>query len=259
MRLLNRSVNGWAGRISRHRRGPLAGLMVLVLGLLFTGGLYAAFAPAQAQQGSSSAEQVAKGRQLFLVGCAFCHGQNGEGIRTQNGKQIGPTLVGVGAAAVDFQVGTGRMPLSGPMVQAPQKEVQFSQPQIDAMAAYIASLRAQASVAQNLANADTPNYKAVDIELIKNRVMRGLSTPSALMIAPQLFKLSGDFTRPKLDVDGAKKLAREMDAEAGEECPGPGFGRGRDDLAQGRAERPAQRGWRVAADRHRHVDRLLIV
>src|SRR3954471_11134067 len=32
-------------------------------------------------------------------------------------------------------------------------------------------------------------FKAVDIELIKTRVMRGLSTPSALMIAPQLFKL----------------------------------------------------------------------
>jgi peptide/nickel transport system substrate-binding protein len=49
-------------------------------------------------------------------------------------------------------------------------------------------------------------YKAVDIELIKTRVMRGLSTPSALMIAPQLFSLSKDFTRPKLDPDGAKKL-----------------------------------------------------
>ena len=49
-------------------------------------------------------------------------------------------------------------------------------------------------------------YKAVDVDLIKNRVMRGLSTPSALMIAPQLFKLSKDFTRPKLDPDGAKKL-----------------------------------------------------
>ena len=39
--------------------------------------------------------------------------------------------------------------------------------------------------------------------------MRGLSTPSALMIAPQLFKLSGDFTRPKFDPDGAKKLLTE--------------------------------------------------
>ena len=52
-------------------------------------------------------------------------------------------------------------------------------------------------------------YKAVDIDLIKTRVMRGLSTPSALMIAPQLFKLSGDFTRPKSDPDGAKKLLAE--------------------------------------------------
>src|SRR6201989_1140688 len=52
-------------------------------------------------------------------------------------------------------------------------------------------------------------YKAVDIELIKTRVMRGLSTPSALMIAPQLFKLSGDFTRPKYDPEGAKKLLTE--------------------------------------------------
>jgi peptide/nickel transport system substrate-binding protein len=49
-------------------------------------------------------------------------------------------------------------------------------------------------------------YKAIDVDLIKNRVMRGLSTPSALMIAPQLFALSNEFTRPKFDPDGAKKL-----------------------------------------------------
>jgi len=52
-------------------------------------------------------------------------------------------------------------------------------------------------------------YKGIDIELIKTRVMRGLSTPSALMIAPELFALSKDFTRPKLDPDGAKKLLAE--------------------------------------------------
>ncbi|MBI5129052.1 MAG: ABC transporter substrate-binding protein [Rhodopseudomonas palustris] len=49
-------------------------------------------------------------------------------------------------------------------------------------------------------------YKAVDVELIKTRVMRGLSTPSALMIAPQLFALSKDFTRAKPDAAAAKKL-----------------------------------------------------
>jgi peptide/nickel transport system substrate-binding protein len=52
-------------------------------------------------------------------------------------------------------------------------------------------------------------YRAIDVELIKNRVMRGLSTPSVLMVAPQLFALSKDFTRPKVDPDAAKKLLAE--------------------------------------------------
>jgi peptide/nickel transport system substrate-binding protein len=52
-------------------------------------------------------------------------------------------------------------------------------------------------------------FRAIDIELIKTRVMRGLSTPSAIMIAPQLFPLSKDFTRPKFDPEGAKKLLTE--------------------------------------------------
>lgn len=136
MRLLNRS----AGRISRHRRGPLAGLVVLLLGLLMTGGLYAVFSPAQADETISSEEQIAQGRELFLVSCSFCHGENGEGVRTENGKQLGPSLVGVGAAAVDFQVGTGRMPMAQPGAQAPQKAPTFDQEEIDALAAYVASL-----------------------------------------------------------------------------------------------------------------------
>ena len=66
-------------------------------------------------------------------------------------------------------------------------------------------------------------YKAIDINLIKTRVMRGLSTPSALMIAPQLFKLSNEFTRPPFDPDGAKKLLTEAGYpngfEVGMDCP----------------------------------------
>nr|WP_245916625.1 c-type cytochrome [Nocardioides gansuensis] len=135
--MLNRS----AGRLSQHRRGPLAGLVVLLLGLLLTGGLYTVLAPAQAQKAESDAELVAKGRELFLVGCSFCHGQNGEGISTARpGYQIGPSLVGVGAAAVDFQVGTGRMPMAQPGAQVPRKEVQYSEEEIAALAAYVASL-----------------------------------------------------------------------------------------------------------------------
>lgn len=140
MRFLNRSVNGWAGRISRRRRGPLAGLLVLVMGLLLTGGLYAVFSPAQATDSATNEELVAEGRELFLTNCAFCHGQNGEGVRTIDGNQLGPSLIGVGAAAVDFQVGTGRMPLAQPGQQAPRKTPTFSDEETAAMAAYVASL-----------------------------------------------------------------------------------------------------------------------
>ncbi len=135
MRLLNRPL----GRLSRHRRGPLAGLLVLLLGLLLTGGLYAAFSPAQARENDSEA-QIKQGRELFLVGCSFCHGNNGQGVKTLDGKQLGPSLVGVGAAAVDFQVGTGRMPAAQPGAQIPQKEKVYTPEETAALAAYVASL-----------------------------------------------------------------------------------------------------------------------
>ncbi len=125
--------------LAARRRSPAAVVILLLVGLLLTGGLYAAFAPSPAEASSSagSAEDIAAGEKLFLANCASCHGTNGQG----NGD-AGPSLVGVGAAAVDFQVGTGRMPLSGPNVQAPRPadEVMFSDEQISQMAAYVASL-----------------------------------------------------------------------------------------------------------------------
>ncbi|HEY0645697.1 MAG TPA: cytochrome c [Nocardioides sp.] len=137
MRVLNRT----AGRLSRQRRGPLAGLAVLLLGLLISGSLYTALAPAQANNQASETDQVAQGKELFLASCAFCHGKNGEGVPTvRDGYQIGPSLVGVGAAAVDFQVGTGRMPMASPGAQAPRKQVAFNDEEIAALAAYVASL-----------------------------------------------------------------------------------------------------------------------
>jgi ubiquinol-cytochrome c reductase cytochrome c subunit len=137
LRFLNRS----AGRLSRYRRGPVAGALVLLLGLLLTGGVYAALSPtSSASSAASDQELVAKGRQLFLVGCSFCHGQNGEGQSDINGKVIGPSLVGVGAAAVDFQVDTGRMPLARPGQQGPAKPQTYSDDEIKALAAYVASL-----------------------------------------------------------------------------------------------------------------------
>ena len=125
--------------LSQRRRHPLAGFAVLALGLALSGGLYALLAPTSSAD-SSQSDLVTEGHQLFLVGCASCHGKNAEGVLTENGNQLGPPLIGVGAASVDFQVGTGRMPMARPDTQAPQKPVQYDQRQIEALAAYVASL-----------------------------------------------------------------------------------------------------------------------
>ena len=127
-------------RLSAKRRSPLAGLVVVLLGLLLSGGVYAVVSPATAQDDPADQSTVTQGRALFLVGCASCHGKNGEGIVTKRGNQYGPPLAGVGAAAVDFQVGTGRMPLARPGVQAPRKKVVYTPEEITALAAYVAGL-----------------------------------------------------------------------------------------------------------------------
>ncbi|MGX1121107.1 mono/diheme cytochrome c family protein [Streptomyces ambofaciens] len=129
-------------KLSARRRHPLAALVVLLLALACTGGLYAAFAPASKAQADESAQSLAidEGKKLYAVGCASCHGTGGQGTSD------GPSLVGVGAAAVDFQVGTGRMPAQQPGAQVPKKKVIYSQAEIDQLAAYIASLGAGPAV-----------------------------------------------------------------------------------------------------------------
>ncbi|MEY4993825.1 MAG: hypothetical protein RIS82_947 [Actinomycetota bacterium] len=120
------------------RRSPFAAVLVMAAGLALTGGGYAAATAAVDQvkpvSAAASAAQIEEGRKLFLANCASCHGTNAEG------SAAAPSLIGVGAASVDFQVSTGRMPgqASGPQLE--KKKVQFTQEQIDAMSAYVASL-----------------------------------------------------------------------------------------------------------------------
>jgi ubiquinol-cytochrome c reductase cytochrome c subunit len=101
-----------------------------------TGGAYATLAPTPPAPVASSvsAEMIDEGRALFLKNCSSCHGLNAEGTTE------GPTLVGVGAAAVDFQVSTGRMPAAQLGAQIERKPNQFSDEEIAAMAAYVATL-----------------------------------------------------------------------------------------------------------------------
>lgn len=146
--------------LSTKRRHPLAGLVVLLLGLLVAGGLYSAFAPRSATAQEADSRDVEAGRQLFLVGCSSCHGKNAEGILTKSGGNYGPSLVGVGAAAVDFQVGSGRMPMAQSAPQAPRKEPIYTAEETRQLAAFVASLGPGPAIPE----AEYLDYKSADEE-----------------------------------------------------------------------------------------------
>jgi ubiquinol-cytochrome c reductase cytochrome c subunit len=137
VRLLTRKLTA---RLSTRRRSRYAAPAVLIAGLLASAGLYTALAPANASKTTDDTSSIAKGRALFEVSCASCHGQNAEGIVTKKGNEYGPSLIGVGAAAVDFQVGTGRMPMAQPGAQAATKKVLFDDNEIADIGAFIQSL-----------------------------------------------------------------------------------------------------------------------
>jgi ubiquinol-cytochrome c reductase cytochrome c subunit len=137
VRLLTRKISA---RLSTRRRSRYAAPAVLVAALLSCGGLVALLSPADASKSADDAATIAKGKALFEVGCASCHGKNAEGILTKRGTQYGPSLIGVGAAAVDFQVGTGRMPMAQPGAQALKKAPVYDDDEVEALGAYVQSL-----------------------------------------------------------------------------------------------------------------------
>jgi ubiquinol-cytochrome c reductase cytochrome c subunit len=123
------------------RRHPLAAVVVMAFALAALAGLFAVLSPAsQASTATATSTEIEEGKQLFLVGCSSCHGLNAEGVITADDTVLGPSLIGVGAAAVHFQVGTGRMPMARADVQAPRKTVAYTEEQTLALAAYVASL-----------------------------------------------------------------------------------------------------------------------
>jgi ubiquinol-cytochrome c reductase cytochrome c subunit len=125
-------------RRSNGRRSPLAAAALIGIGLLMTGGIYAgasaAIAATDDTSSSSSTLTVEDGKKLFQANCATCHGLN------LQGSEAGPSLYGVGELSVQFQVSTGRMPLQAQAPQAPQKPVQFTPAQVDAIGAYMQSV-----------------------------------------------------------------------------------------------------------------------
>ncbi len=104
-----------------------------ILGIL----LFAIGAAALGMRQTAAAPQrpgdAAAGGRLYAASCASCHGAEG------GGGELGPSLQGVGAAALDFQLRTGRMPYAqGPGQQALRKPPAFDPQQIADLVAYLA-------------------------------------------------------------------------------------------------------------------------
>lgn len=114
----------------RHRFAPA---VLVLLALLLTGAIYAVAAPERATAAAGGSD-LDEGERLFQANCATCHGANAEGT------DVAPSLIGVGAASVHFQMSTGRMPLTQNMQQAPPKPTEFTEEQIGDIAAWVASL-----------------------------------------------------------------------------------------------------------------------
>lgn len=129
--------------ISRFRKHPAAIFVAMLLGLIVTSGIYTIGATATNQIVNNSIDAAAimndpasidAGKRLFATGCATCHGLNAQG------NSDGPTLIGVGAASVHFQVSSGRMPMAAPGAQVMRKAPQYTEEQTLQLAAYVASL-----------------------------------------------------------------------------------------------------------------------
>jgi quinol---cytochrome-c reductase cytochrome c subunit len=94
--------------------------------LLLVGFFYTAFAPGQgaaADDPPTLSASAAKGQQLYETSCITCHGKGAQGVPGR-----GPSLIGAGPAAVEFQVTTGRMPATGQFAQIERKAPTITNP-----------------------------------------------------------------------------------------------------------------------------------
>ncbi|MFB1297185.1 c-type cytochrome [Mycobacterium sp. pW049] len=118
----------------RRLRRRVTAALLLLSGLVMAGGLAATLTPAPqvAVADESASAMLRTGQQLYDTSCVSCHGVNLQGVADR-----GPSLIGVGEAAVYFQVSTGRMPAMRNEAQAPAKSPAFDESQIDALGAFV--------------------------------------------------------------------------------------------------------------------------
>ena len=228
--------------LSARRRHPWAAGVVLILALLVVGALYSAVMTSPAAEASSAAAR-SRSKRVARCSCRTVPAATASAVRA---APMDRPLIGVGAASVDFQVGTGRMPLAAPGAQAPDKAVTFTDEQIAAMAAYVATLGPGPAIPTE----EQLAYEDADLteggELFRTNCSQchnfagegGLSptasTPKitgtspkhiyeAMLTGPQSMPVFGDGTISSEEKRAIIRYIRELDQE-----PNPGgFGLGR--------------------------------
>ena len=122
--------------IIARRRHPAAGYAAVAGGLVVVGVLYGTLTGggASAAAPPQNQTQIAQGKALFEDSCSSCHGLDAQGTSQA------PSLVGAGAAAVYFQMSTGRMPAKEVGAENQRKPTDFTEQEIYDIAAYVASL-----------------------------------------------------------------------------------------------------------------------
>lgn len=125
--------------------------VVLVVALASMGSIYAAVAASSgASDTGTSSQDIKAGHQLYQLSCITCHGANLDGITGQ-----GPSLIGVGGAAVYFQVSTGRMPLNQQGAYAARRPAKFDEQQTEQLAAYVESVGGGPTLPQGTLRGDS--------------------------------------------------------------------------------------------------------
>jgi ubiquinol-cytochrome c reductase cytochrome c subunit len=94
----------------------------------------------RAQQPPDDEELLARGAELYEQGCSSCHGPRGQGIEIRDGAAGGPSLEDAGEAGAYYYLSTGRMPLSNSEEQPERKDRAYSDEDIAALVAFVASL-----------------------------------------------------------------------------------------------------------------------
>ncbi len=156
--------SGRSDKSRRRLRRRLTGAVLLVFGLGLAGVLAATLTPRPqvAVADESQSALLRTGQELYQTACITCHGANLQGV---DGR--GPSLSGVGEAAVFFQVSSGRMPMIRNEAQAVRKAPAFVGSQVDALGAY-----AQSMGGGPLAPRDA-NGQLADHSLLGNDLGRG--------------------------------------------------------------------------------------